>query len=302
METRSNFALIGAFTLAVVFGVFTFIFWLSGAGLTTSYNVYQITFSHAVSGLSLGGAVNFNGLKVGEVTNLEISKDDPSRVDALIRVKNSTPIKVNTKARLETTSLITGVASIGLFGSGPNEADLKPAPGQPPPRIAAEDSQFQALLENLQEVASKASAALTKIDDLVDTNRVALTSVLKDTATFTKGLAANTDNVGKFIVDAAELAHSLKPLASRFDRVLTASESAIRAIDPKKIRTITGEMAGVTTNLNRFSETGLRQYERLAVDARKAAESLDRAVRSLERDPSQVIFGPSQSVPEVAGH
>jgi len=300
METRSNFALIGAFALVVVFGVFGFIYWLSGSGLTKKYVVYEIIFSHSVSGLSLGGAVHFNGLKVGEVTKLEISKEDPSRVDALIQVEKSTPIKVNTKARLETTSL-TGVASVALFGSGRGEAELAAAPGQDYPRIEAENSQFQTLFENMQEVSSKASVTLTKLDALLDSNGVALTSVLKDTATFTKGLAANTDNIGKFIADAAEVAHSLKPLASRFDKVLTASETTIKAIDPKKLKSITGEMAGVSANLNRFSETGLRQYERLAVDGRKAVESVDRAVRNLERDPSQVIFGPSQSVPEVAG-
>lgn len=301
METRSYFALIGAFALAVVFGAFSFVFWLSGSGLNKEYRVYEITFNHSVSGLSLGGAVSFNGLKVGEVTRLGISEEDPGRVDALIQVDKSTPIKANTKARLESTTL-TGVASIALSGAGgAGEAELTAAPGRRYPRIAADTSQYQTLVENMEQVYTKASAALTKLETLLDTNAVALTSVLKDTATFTKGLAANTNTVGKFIVDASELAHSLKPLVGRFDRVLTASETTIKAFDPKKIKTITGKMAGVTTNLNRFSETGLRQYERLAVDGRKAAESLDRAARSLERDPSQVIFGPSQSVPEVAG-
>ncbi len=300
METRSHFAMIGAFTLAVVLGGFSFIFLLSGSGLTKKYRVYEITFSHSVSGLSLGGTVNFNGLKVGEVTKLGISEEDTSRVDALVKVDESTPIKVNTKARLETTG-VTGVASIALFADGAGEGELTAPPGQRYPRIAAESSQFQTLFENMQQVAEKASVALTKLDTMVDANAAALTSVLKDAATFTKGLAANTREVENFIDDAAELAHSLKPLVGRFNQVLTASETTIKAIDPKKLKTIAGEMASVTSNLNRFSEPGLRQYENLAVDGRKAAESFDRAVRSLERDPSQVIFGPSQSVPEVAG-
>ncbi len=55
------------------------------------------------------------------------------------------------------------------------------------------------------------------------------------------------------------------------------------------------------TRLNRFSATGLRQYEQLAVDGRKAVDSIERTVRSLERDPSQVIFGRSETMPEVQG-
>ena len=37
METRANFALIGAFTLAVVFAAFAFVFWFSGSGKTAQY-------------------------------------------------------------------------------------------------------------------------------------------------------------------------------------------------------------------------------------------------------------------------
>ena len=301
METRSHYALIGAFALAVVLGAFTFVYWLSGSGLTRQYSNYEITFAHSVAGLSVGGAVTFNGLKVGEVTRLEISKEDPGRIDALIRIDRATPINVKTKARLDMSTL-TGVASIALLSSGgASEAALTAAAGQRYPRIAADTSQYETLIENMQQVYSKATVALAKLDSLLDANGGTLTTILKDTATFTKGLAAKTNTVGDFIADAASLAHSLKPLLSQFDRVLTASESTIKSIDPKKLKTITGKMADVTVNLDRFSKTGLRQYEKLAVDGRKAAESLDRAARSLERDPSQVIFGPSQTAPEATG-
>jgi phospholipid/cholesterol/gamma-HCH transport system substrate-binding protein len=108
----------------------------------------------------------------------------------------------------------------------------------------------------------------------------------------------NKDSIASFIRDASEVAHSLRPVAAKLDKVLAAGEQTIKAIDPRKLKSITGDIAGATANFNRFSATGLRQYEQLATDARKAVDTLDRAVRSLERDPSQVIFGPSQTVPE----
>ena len=44
----------------------------------------------------------------------------------------------------------------------------------------------------------------------------------------------------------------------------------------------------------------LRQYEQLAADARRALEEVNRAVRSLEKNPQQLIFGAKPAVPEYS--
>ena len=106
METRANFVLIGAFTLAAVLGAFLFIMWIAGYGASGTHRHYQVVFNGSVSGLSIGSNVLFNGLKVGEVTNLGFVKDNPSQVVADIDVTNaSAPINANTKAQLETQGL-----------------------------------------------------------------------------------------------------------------------------------------------------------------------------------------------------
>ena len=71
METRANYALIGAFTLAVIAAAFGFVFWFSkdtGAKL----NAYRLIFNGSVSGLSRGAQVLYNGLQVGTVVSLEL--------------------------------------------------------------------------------------------------------------------------------------------------------------------------------------------------------------------------------------
>ena len=81
METRANFVLIGAFTLAAVLGAFAFIMWIAGYGASGTHRHYQVVFDGSVSGLSVGSNVLFNGLKVGEVTNLRFVKDNPGPGD-----------------------------------------------------------------------------------------------------------------------------------------------------------------------------------------------------------------------------
>ena len=300
METRANYALIGTFTLAIAFAAFAFVYWFSGPSQIGRQETYQIVFAGSVSGLTRGSAVLFNGVKVGEVTHLAISEKDPSKVDVLVKIDSRTPVKTNTRARLETRGF-TGVADVLLVGGTPGALALTAAEGQRYPQIQAERSEIQNLLVNVQSLSTKAAEVLVKLDKILDENGPTITATLKNAETFTKTLADNSTSVAAFMHDAADIARSMKPVAARLDRVLAAGEKTIKAIDPRQLKTITGNIEGATANFNKFTATGLRQYEQLAIDGRKAVDSLDRTLRSIEKDPSQFIFGPQQTVPEYQG-
>jgi len=81
----------------------------------------------AVSGLTTGSTVSFNGIRVGQVSGLKIDPDRPNRIIATIAVDQSTPMRTDTKASLAFQGL-TGVATIELSGGS---ADAKPLPGPP---------------------------------------------------------------------------------------------------------------------------------------------------------------------------
>ncbi len=300
MESRAHFALIGLFTLAVAIAGFLFVFWIAGPSKLAIYQTYQLVVRGSVDGLTRGSSVMFNGLKVGDVTSLDIDPDDPSQVDVLIDVDKKAPIKADTRARVEQRGF-TGVAVVSLVGGTPGAPEIQRKAGEVYPHITAERSEIQNLLENVQHLSVKASDVMEKLDKMLDTNSTSVAETLKNLDTFTKALADNSTPAGSLIRDAADAAHSLKPIAARFDGLIADADRVIKALNPKALKSITGNIAGASNNLSRFSTTGLREYEQLAVDARKAVDSLDRAVRNFERDPSQVIFGPSQSVPEVQG-
>lgn len=300
METRANYALIGAFTLTMIFAAFSFVYWFSSASQGGKQDIYQIVFSGSVSGLSRGSAVLFNGVKVGEVTHLAISEKDPSKVDVLVRIDERTPVKTNTRARLDTRGF-TGVSDVLLVGGTPGAPDLAIEKGQRYPQIQAERSEIQNLLGNVQSLSTKAAEVLVKLDRLLDENHDSITGTLKNAEAFTRTLADNSGQISSFMKDASEAAHSLKPVAARLDRLLATGEQTLKAIDPKQLKAITGNIAGASNNLKNFSAMGLRQYEQLAVDARKAVDTLDQTIKSIERDPSQFIWGPSQTTPEYRG-
>jgi phospholipid/cholesterol/gamma-HCH transport system substrate-binding protein len=73
METRAPFIIVGAFVLAAIGAVFGFVYWLHNTGGTGARTVHHIQFDGSVSGLLVGAAVLFNGIRVGEVTDLGLA-------------------------------------------------------------------------------------------------------------------------------------------------------------------------------------------------------------------------------------
>jgi phospholipid/cholesterol/gamma-HCH transport system substrate-binding protein len=115
METRASHVLIGAFTLAIFALAFLFVLWIGKLRLAREWDYYDVLFEEAVSGLTVGGAVQYQGIQVGEVRRLSLDPTDPNKVIARVRVAGGTPVKTDTKAKLAITGL-TGVSVIQLSG------------------------------------------------------------------------------------------------------------------------------------------------------------------------------------------
>ena len=75
-----------------------------------------------------GGEVRFNGIKVGEVKTLRFDPQDATRVIARIQVSATTPVRTDSRARLEAVGL-TGVTLIQLDAGTPSQAAPPATPG-----------------------------------------------------------------------------------------------------------------------------------------------------------------------------
>jgi len=299
METRANYTLIGAFTLAVVLGAFLFIFWFSGGpNKQAGRDQYRVVFTSSVSGLARGSQVLFNGLKVGEVVNIDLAPD-PSEVFAVIEVDRRTPVKTDTRARLEYQGL-TGVGSIALAGGSADAPRLEGKDGKVA-EIRADRSDFQNIVETLQELTNKVDRVLGSADP----QRIG--HMINSLDRFVTTLDDNRDNVAATLKNGAELTAKLNATAERlevflgggkgqggiFDDVTEAARSLRQLAESLDRRT-----KEIGENMKSFTGPGLKQYEALAADARKTLDEINRTVRTIGKNPEQVIFGAKPSVPE----
>ena len=66
METRSNYVMVGAVTMALLVGVLLFVVWLAGLS-NKKTRCYDIYFAQGVGGLNKGSNVTFSGVPVGQI-------------------------------------------------------------------------------------------------------------------------------------------------------------------------------------------------------------------------------------------
>jgi phospholipid/cholesterol/gamma-HCH transport system substrate-binding protein len=308
METRANYVLIGVFTLAVVAGVFGFIYWFQNIGGSGERAYYGIEFDGSVSGLRTGASVLFNGIKVGEVTGLKLDPAKPQQVLATLSIDKSVAVRKDTQIGLEFQGL-TGIAAVSLKGGDPNApvvvgADAK---GTPPVLVAPPGA--------TQDVTQAARDTLRRLDDFIVANQQAFHSTLENLDKFTATLANNSEHIDKSLASIEQFTGALGRNSERIDKIAAGLENLTGGPDGKSgeineaarsIKTLADNLdkrtAAITTSINGLTNNGSRQIESLSADAKRTLQTINRAVSNFDRNPSRLIFGGSNStLPEYKG-
>jgi phospholipid/cholesterol/gamma-HCH transport system substrate-binding protein len=193
METQARYSLIGLFTLCVIAGAFAFVYWLRGTGGFSERETYRVVFESPVTGVLPGSPVLFNGIAVGEVTELRLNPVDPSQVVATLSLDRSTPIRSDTQAGLVSQGLM-GAPSIALRGG---------TPAAPPPGSTAGARVLKADPAASQDLSQATRNALQRLDTLIADNAEPLHGILANLSTFSETLARNSTRLDR-ILEALE--------------------------------------------------------------------------------------------------
>src|SRR5271163_950489 len=245
METRANYVVIGAFTLAAVVGAFLFVMWIAGYATPGGHRTYQVVFNGSVSGLSNGANVLFNGIKVGEVTHLTFSRSDPHTVVADIDVSADAPIDRNTKARLETQGL-TGAGVVALLGGSTSGPALVGENGQPAVIYAVQSMQLQDILDNVGALSIRATAVLDDAEKIITDNSAPIHSAIENIDTFSKALADNASGVDAALKSVGEIGKQIGPLAARLQTLSDDADRLVQSIDTDQVRAIVGNVQAMS--------------------------------------------------------
>lgn len=198
------FALVGIVFLVILVGI------IVGSKLFDKKDFYFIAYKgQSVSGLNVGSAVQYHGIRVGRIEDLSIDKEDVTTVIVEISVKAGTPIKKDVKAVMAAVG-ITGLKQIELVGGDPREMNLKPGsyiqPGESTLDVITDKAQDIAekvdeilrnianifderTQENIQEAVANTNNSLKNLNLILDENRAGLNESIQNIARISSELA-----------------------------------------------------------------------------------------------------------------
>jgi len=300
MEKDANYALVGFSTLLLVTGLIIFSVWLARLQFAQEYDQYDIIFQGPVRGLSQGGEVHFNGIKVGEVTRIQLDPDDPNRVIARARVTSDVPIRIDSFATLEPQG-ITGVNYVQITAGTPNKQLLKDTVGPGKiPKLKTQRSTLSDLLEGGGTVLTRTVEALDRVNRVLsDQNIKVVGAAIADTQAVTAELRDRKELIGdaqkalqsidQAATQIAELSKTSQNLVDTDGRrtlknLADASEQAQAAA--KDVRVIVGRLDAPTSE---FATSGLPQLTAAVQSLQQTAESLDRLIRDVESNPRGLV-------------
>ena len=310
METRANYVLIGLFTLAIVAAGFGFVYWFTQTGSGAQRVSYRVLFDGAVSGLRAGASVLFNGIKVGEVTDLRLNPDDPRQVAAIVGIDKATPVRQDTKVGLEFQGL-TGIAAIALKGGSVSAPAVAAQNGQLP-TLLADSSATQDVTQTVRDLAARADDLLGCISAVVGDNEKPLNDILVNLKAFTESLDRKSVAADEILANTKNFTAALDRNSARLDRVMGNIESLTDADTKKELldavrsarvlmENLDKRTAELSAGVSRFTASGQREVESLAADGRRTLGELNRAVKNFDKNPQRVLFGGGASVPEYNG-
>jgi phospholipid/cholesterol/gamma-HCH transport system substrate-binding protein len=195
VEIRARYLLIGLFVVAVALAGAGFIYWLSNAGGLGQRVTYRVDFNGSVAGLLRGSAVQFNGITVGEVTDLQLIADRPTAVMATISVDKATPLRADTHVGLDFGGL-TGTATVALRGGGNDPVPA--AADRGPPILVADPSALKGMTQAARDVLGQLSVVINE-------NADSLRTTIANIDTFSDALSRNSDRVDGILQGLARL-------------------------------------------------------------------------------------------------
>ena len=297
METRANHVWVGAVSLLILGALALFIVWLArlGGGAQDEYDIF---FKQSVSGLANGSGVDFSGVPVGQVTQIELWDKDPEFVRVRIKVKDTVPILVGTTATIQGS--FTGVSTITLDGartgappiSCETTACTEGVPIIPPTAgggFGAVLASAPLLLERLATLTERLTVLLS------DRNQEEISQILANTNAASAGFAAAAPQLERTMAElqvtlreASEALDQFEQVTASTDRILNQEGEAIARDLRSTLESASGAAKALEDTLNE-ARPATRQLTESTLPAAEATLRDLRATSKALRDVTETI-------------
>ncbi|TGE19305.1 MlaD family protein [Hymenobacter elongatus] len=214
MSKEIKVALLGIVALAALYIGFSF---LKGSNLLSSDRTYFAKYDN-VDGLTVGNPVILNGVKVGQVKNMELIPEERNRIKVSLELQKGITVGDSTVASLSGSLL--GSKTITLF-LGKNSKVYEGGQELKSYTVASITDAFQA---KALPVLGTVDSTLIKVNSFLSKEaRVSLQATLLNAQGSTEALKnlliMNQRNINQITTNMAKLTSDLNTTSKKFDRI-----------------------------------------------------------------------------------
>jgi phospholipid/cholesterol/gamma-HCH transport system substrate-binding protein len=307
METRSNYVMVGAVTLAMLVGLLLFVVWIAGLS-NKATRCYDIYFAQGVSGLNKGSGVTFSGVPVGQIKEVSLLPSRPEFVWVRIEVDDETPVLQGTTAQIKGVGF-TGVSEIQLGGAVKGARPITQVGPQGCPVIPASSGGLGALLNSAPELIDRIQRLTERLTELLsDENQNAISDILENVDRTTEVLAQRAPDLADAIGDARIAAKQAGVAAEKWGQVadttnIVLEENAKPAVEnlnkaiasvQRAANNLDAVMADARPGVQNFSKSTLPEANRLIRDLRELSQALKGVSERVEQGGIGGALGPEK--------
>lgn len=317
---------VGIFVTVSFFIFAAAVLWLAGSRFLRPVDSYQILFDQSVSGLLPGAAVEYQGVTVGKVEVVQLTRDVPPRAAVTVALQPGTPIRTDTSAHL-IGSLVTGIRFIELSGGSATAPALEFGG-----TIPVTGGEFEEFRDRASAIAERLLNTLTRIEQdlLSPDNRVAIATFLKNASHLSETLSTSFDEIS-----TPETRASLKTMVDNLGKAAEGIKNATDAINDikgdlysegraaivqvRQTAAVTANLANdvreltqhaddliartnhLTTHANTVLDENRTDLNRLLANLAETSRHLKDTMNTLRQDPSTLVWGtavPEKEIPD----
>jgi phospholipid/cholesterol/gamma-HCH transport system substrate-binding protein len=307
VETRSNYVMVGAVTVALLAGVLLFIVWLAGLS-NKATKCYDIYFAQGVGGLNKGSSVSFSGVPVGQVNKISLLPNRPEFVWVRVEVDEQTPVLQGTSAQIHGVGF-TGVSEIQLTGAERGHPAIEQLGPQGCPVIPATSGGISALLNSAPELIDRIQRLTERLTELLsDKNQNSISDILENIDATTAELKKHAPEMGDTIAEIKTASHNagiaasnIAALGNNTNKLVTeqgrpAMENLNKAIvSARQAADSLNSMIGdARPGVQNFSKETLPEANKLVHDLRTLSQSLEAVSNRVNQQGIGGALGPEK--------
>jgi phospholipid/cholesterol/gamma-HCH transport system substrate-binding protein len=251
-----------AFGLLVLLALVAGIAWFLLSA--SQYRPYRVYTHEPVSGLIADSPVEFHGVDVGQVKDVELL--GPRSIRVSLSIRKTAPITTATVATITSRGIatrgFTGYVYIALEDAGTDSRELIAPAGEPVPVIPTGPSKVVSLDMSLNQVNDNVQALTDLVQTVLDKRTVAsLKQSVDSLEQVSKTLADNSRRLNSIIVNTDQASDQIKPLLKSSNEMVNALQTQVLPQAYKTLSTLdtlSGSLTSVANKINRDPSVVLR--------------------------------------------